>query len=180
MTYPDWLSEVHRLLAIMRPDVQASALDPNASFAAWKGGLPPNIYVQNAVSFKGHVSLSMGGHASRNTYSLHDQDELERRFQRFHFGAFAIPYVWGPLHNKDILFWTLPLCFIAFVGWIFTIGLSVWAGVNGYRWAWESGRFKSLKEMDDTEGAWISWGIVWFIITFVIGFTVGFYATYRQ
>jgi hypothetical protein len=104
---------------------------------------------------------------------------LESRFQRFHFGAFALWWVWGPLHKKDVLFWALPLGFIPFVGWIASLGLGLWAGVNGYRWAWESGRFSSLYEFDETERAWNYWGAAWFAVTFMIGFAVGFSATYR-
>ncbi len=177
MTYPEWLEELRRLLRLVRPDIEPSSLDPNPCYAAWKGGLPPSTYAQSAMPLlpaaKGQFASPPGslGFITRDMCSVQDQAQLERRFRQFHFGAFAIPWAWGPLHNKDILFWTLPICFLLpCFGWIASIGIGVWAGVNGYRWAWESGRFSSPHELDETESAWIYWGVAYFLITFAIVF----------
>ncbi len=50
MSYSEWLDEVRRLVAVLRPGFSPQLLNPNQCFAAWKSGTSPNDFVQNGAA----------------------------------------------------------------------------------------------------------------------------------
>jgi len=46
-------------------------------------------------------------------------------------------------------------------------GVSIWIGVNGYKWAWESGRFRTPEECRKCQAIWGWWGLA-IVVAFCI------------
>ncbi|MBS1717483.1 MAG: hypothetical protein JSS72_07105 [Armatimonadetes bacterium] len=84
--------------------------------------------------------------------------------KRFNWGAFTFPYLWGPFHNQpNLLLWFILSFCLSGPG---TLILCFWAGVSGNKWAWESGRFSTVEEMQECQKHWNVWGIS--VLSFVM------------
>ena len=83
--------------------------------------------------------------------------------KKFNWGAFMLNWIWGLNHKKPIM-----LLFLV-VGCIPVVGLlvGIWFGTKGNEWAWESGRFSTVAEMEACEKVWATWGIVIFALDMV-------------
>ncbi|MBS1717484.1 MAG: hypothetical protein JSS72_07110 [Armatimonadetes bacterium] len=90
----------------------------------------------------------------------------DRLARKFSWGAFGLHWIWGLNHKKPILLAIIPVSCIPFGGLI----MAIWAGKNGYQWAWESGRFSSVQHLEECEKIWDTWGIVIFVVSIVLCF----------
>ena len=87
----------------------------------------------------------------------------------FNWGAFFLTWIWGLNHKKPILLLVLVVGFVPFVGGRIHLGLAIWIGSMGNRWAWESGRFRTLDDMRATERVWTAWGVGILIAGLIVG-----------
>jgi len=70
----------------------------------------------------------------------------------WNWGAFVFTWIWG-LNHKAYL--TL-LSMIPYVGF----AVAIYCGIKGNQWAWESGRFNSIQELEDCQAVWRTWAFV--------------------
>lgn len=87
--------------------------------------------------------------------------------KKFNWGAFLLCWIWGLNHKKPILVLALVGGFIPIVGIFVQLGLGIWAGMNGNQWAWDSGRFTSVDDMEACEVIWAKWGVGMLIFSLV-------------
>lgn len=87
----------------------------------------------------------------------------------FNFGAFWFTWVWGLNHKKPITLVALVLGIIPYIGSLAAIGFAIWVGLNGNRWAWESGRFTSVQDCLNCQRIWRNWAIAFLAVTCVAG-----------
>ena len=83
--------------------------------------------------------------------------------KRFNWGAFFFSWIWGLNHKQPILLVGLVCGCIPYLGIIAVLGIQIWAGINGNKWAWDSGRFGSLTEMEECQLIWAKWALGLFI-----------------
>ena len=72
-SYPEWLEEVRGFLALSRPDIAASDLDPNASYRAWQRGATSAEFISGDISLKDRPKVADNPAAT----SL-SQDEIDQ------------------------------------------------------------------------------------------------------
>lgn len=84
----------------------------------------------------------------------------------WNWGAFVFNWIWG-LNHKAYL--TL-LAFIPYVGF----AVAIWSGIQGNKWAWESGRFATVEEMRACQAVWRTWAIAWLVLGVLIGLAAVF------
>lgn len=87
------------------------------------------------------------------------------QFPKWNWGAFFFSWIWGLNHKKPI---TL-LALVPYVG----IVMSIYCGIIGYQWAWESGRFATPEECRKCQAVWGWWGAGLAAIGCVMGFLAG-------
>ncbi|HEY3267030.1 MAG TPA: RING finger protein [Armatimonadota bacterium] len=83
----------------------------------------------------------------------------------WNWGAFMFSWIWGLNHRA---YWTL-LALVPYIGLV----VAIVSGVMGNRWAWESGRFSSVQEMQATQNVWRTWAIVFFALSLLFGGLIG-------
>lgn len=116
-------------------------------------------------------------------------------FPKFNWGAFLLNWIWGLNHKKPITLVVLGVYILTqavavagggfrgattgasvaggafgFILNIVSLGLCIWIGINGYQWAWESGRFSSYEECRKCQAIWGWWGLGIIILTCVCAF----------
>ena len=93
-------------------------------------------------------------------------------FRKFNWGAFLLTWIWGLNHKQPI---TLVLLAIDIGSRAFSrnssygvfglllslasLAIRIWIGTQGYRWAWESGRFNSVDDCKKCQAIWGWWGL---------------------
>lgn len=87
------------------------------------------------------------------------------RFPKWNWGAFFFSWIWGLNHKKPIAL----LALVPYVGFI----MSIYCGIVGYQWAWESGRFSTPEECRKCQAVWGWWGAGFAVIGCVMGFLAG-------
>jgi len=125
---------------------------------------------------------------------------------KFNWGAFLLTWIWGLNHKAYITLISLGLGVISFgIGWaarpdmsamragasqagspgmsalniimsIVSLGLSIFYGVKGYEWAWQSGRFATPEECRKCQATWGWWGlgvilfccVCWIVLIFTV------------
>jgi hypothetical protein len=89
----------------------------------------------------------------------------------FNWGAFYFGWIWGLNHRKPILLLMLPISivlgFIPILGVLISLGIQIWVGFQGNQWAWDSGRFNTIAQMEECENVWKKWAIAMFALSIV-------------
>ena len=134
-----------RIAAANVPGIFPPSAPPYTSPPPTFGTTPPNFGGQPFVS---GIDAAASAHAA--PYSV-----PEAQLGGWNWGAFVFTWIWG-LNHKAYL--TL-LAFVPYVGF----AVAIWAGIKGNQWAWESGRFGSIEEMQVCQAVWRTWGIAWLI-----------------
>lgn len=79
--------------------------------------------------------------------------------KRFNWGAFFFSWIWGLNHKQPILLLALLFGCIPYLGVIAVLGMQIWAGLNGNQWAWQSGRFSTVDDMENCQVIWAKWAL---------------------
>lgn len=92
--------------------------------------------------------------------------EIEKKFN---WGAFCLSWIWGLNHKAYLTLISLALGVVNIglsFGRVSTnplgivgIGLAIWYGRMGNKWAWESGRFATVEDMLACQSIWAKWGL---------------------
>lgn len=87
---------------------------------------------------------------------------------KFNWGAFFFNWIWGICYKKWIMLLIIPAYVIPFVGALIGLGLQIWFGINGNKWAWQSKRYRSIQEFHEIHKKWAIAGIILIAINIVI------------
>ena len=116
---------------------------------------------------------------TNNSGAGKDSPVLDIVADRFNWGAFFFSWIWG-LFNKTyipfILFIIPLLVFIPIIN-IFTgiiqLGLCIWFGINGNKWAWQNKRWNSIEHFHAVQKKWAIASILYLVVCFVLGLIIG-------
>lgn len=91
--------------------------------------------------------------------------------KKFSWGAFLLNWIWG-LGNKTfitlIIFPISLAAYIPFVGWLVTLGCSIWFGIKGNEWAWQNKRWESIEHFHAVQKKWAMWGVILFVLQMIL------------
>ncbi len=97
---------------------------------------------------------------------------------KFNWGAFLLSWIWGIFHQKWITLTMLAtpilcgiLSIIPLVGLLtpfIPLGLGIWFGIEGNKWAWESKDWASVEQFNEYEKKWAFWGVVVAVVATVL------------
>lgn len=79
---------------------------------------------------------------------------------KFNWGAFFLNWIWGIYHKSYLTLIMIPASFIPYIGSMITLGLSIWFGVEGNKWAWQNRRWESIEQFHAVQKKWAIAGIV--------------------
>ena len=101
-----------------------------------------------------------------NTLDEH-KNNFPPELDKFNWGAFLLNWIWGVMHKKYITLLIFPASIIPFIG---PLVMSIWFGIAGNKWAWESKNWNSVEEFNESQTLWVR---LWFVL-FIVGiiFTV--------
>ncbi len=91
-----------------------------------------------------------------------DEDNIPQELKHFNWGAFLMNWIWGIMHKKYITLLYFPACIIPVIG---PIAISIWFGLAGNKWAWESKTWESIEQFNESQQNWVR---IW-IILFILG-----------
>ena len=83
---------------------------------------------------------------------------------KFNWGAFFFTWIWGICYKKWITLIIIPCSFIPLV----PLGLCIWFGIQGNKWAWQSKRYRSIQEFHEIHKKWAIAGLSLFIAGIVV------------
>ncbi len=84
--------------------------------------------------------------------------------RKFNWGAFLFNWIWGIKYKKLVLLLVPVFCFIPF-GFLVSIAISFYAGVNGNQWAWEEIQYKDEEDFHHAQKSWVK---TWFILAAIL------------
>lgn len=87
-----------------------------------------------------------------------DDDNFPEELKRFNWGAFLFNWIWGVMHKKYITLLYFVACLIPVIG---TLGISLWFGFAGNKWAWQSKNWESIEQFNEVQKNWVK---LWFIL----------------
>ena len=86
---------------------------------------------------------------------------------KFNWGAFFFSWIWGICYKKWIMLLVIVAYMIPFVGALIGLGLQIWFGINGNKWAWQSKRYRSIQEFHEIHKKWATAGVILMIINLI-------------
>jgi hypothetical protein len=84
-------------------------------------------------------------------------------------------WIWGIMHKKYITLLYFPACIIPIFG---PLLISIWFGNKGNEWAWQSGKWDSIEEFNESQHMWVRLWLVLFIFSTIIGLKIFFVLAY--
>ncbi len=94
-------------------------------------------------------------------------EQLPEELKCFNWGAFLLNWVWGIMHKKYITLLILLSTIIPVIG---PLAMSIWFGLKGNEWAWNSREWNSIKQFNEAQQNWVR---IWFIL-FIFGTIITF------
>ena len=73
---------------------------------------------------------------------------------RFNWGACLLSWIWGIGNKTYITLLVFVAALIPFIGIFAVIGMQVWFGLKGNRWAWQNKRFQSIEHCHHNQKIW--------------------------
>lgn len=140
-----------RVAAANLPDVLAPTSPPYVSPPPTFGATPN--FGGSQQSYAGGQPFVSGIDAAASAHAA-PYAVPESQLGGWNWGAFVFTWIWG-LNHKAYL--TL-LAFVPYVGF----AVAIWSGIKGNQWAWDSGRFRTVEEMQACQAVWRTWAIAWF------------------
>lgn len=106
-----------------------------------------------------------------------DEDNFPQELKHFNWGAFLLNWIWGIMHKKYITLLYFPACIIPVIG---PLAISIWFGIMGNKWAWNSQTWESTEQFNEVQKSWVRWwiilaifGLILAIKTFIILAIIG-------
>lgn len=100
-----------------------------------------------------------------------DSPVLDIVAKRFNWGAFFFSWLWG-LGNRSyitlIIFPIAILDIVPILGTIVLLGILIWFGINGNKWAWQNKKWKSIEEFHKVQKIWAISGCILICIFFIL------------
>ncbi len=94
-----------------------------------------------------------------------DEETLPDDLKHFNWGAFLLNWIWGIMHGKYITLVYFPACLVPVIG---PLAVSIWFGLVGNKWAWNSKNWSSIEDFNQTQRNWVK---IWLIL-FVLGLII--------
>ncbi|MCM1339451.1 MAG: hypothetical protein NC191_07255 [Muribaculaceae bacterium] len=94
-----------------------------------------------------------------------NSNELPSGLKHFNWGAFLLNWIWGIMHGKYITLVYFPACIIPVIG---PLAVSIWFGIMGNKWAWESKTWVSVEEFNTIQRNWVKLWVILSILGVVI------------
>lgn len=94
---------------------------------------------------------------------------------KFNWGAFLLTWIWGLKHKSFITLIIFPVAIfsgIPVIGFLLSLGVLIWFGINGNKWAWQNNQFESVEKFHELQKKWAVAGLVVFCIFSVLIFTL--------
>jgi hypothetical protein len=86
-----------------------------------------------------------------------NEEDFPIELKKFNWGAFLFNWIWGVMHKKYVTLWYFVACLIPVIG---PIGISIWFGLSGNKWAWQSRDWASVEEFNQVQKNWVR---AWFV-----------------
>lgn len=94
---------------------------------------------------------------------------MDMQLKKFNWGAFLLNWIWGIFHGKYITLLYFPACLIPIIG---PFAVSIWFGIVGNRWAWESKSWESVEQFNTCQKIWVKLWFVLFVLSIIISVKV--------
>ena len=98
-------------------------------------------------------------------------DIFPEELKKFNWGAFLLNWIWGLMHKQYLTLLYFLACFIPVIG---PLAISIWFGIAGNKWAWESKEWNSIEEFNNSQRCWVRLWFVLMILASIITFKVIF------
>ena len=90
------------------------------------------------------------------------EDKFPPELNKFNWGAFLLNWIWGIMHRKYVTLLYFVACIFPIIG---PLAISIWFGVMGNRWAWNSQKWESIEHFNSYQQKYVK---IWFIL-FILG-----------
>ncbi len=122
---------------------------------------------QNAVEYK----YNMDKLREENKYRVQGS-AFPKQVNKFNWGACILAPIWGLFNNSPIACLIIPIGFIPYLGWLFSIIFSVYCGIKGNEWAWQNKQWQSMEHFHSVQRNWAIAGVVFeAILMFAVIYT---------
>ncbi|MCD4694035.1 ribonuclease G [bacterium] len=78
---------------------------------------------------------------------------IPKEIEKWNWGAFLLSFFWGIRHKQ----WILSILFLIP---ILNIFIAFLFGFKGNKWAWQSCKWESVKQFQESQSKWIFWGLI--------------------
>ena len=116
-------------------------------------------------------TVAMNTDLTNNSGQGSNSPVLDIVSKKFNWGAFMLNWIWG-LGNKTfitlIIFPVSLAAYIPFVGWLITLGCSIWFGIKGNEWAWQNKRWQSIEHFHSVQKKWAIGGVIAFFVQILL------------
>ncbi len=86
-----------------------------------------------------------------------EEDDMPEELNHFNWGAFLFNWIWGIMHGKYITLLYFPACLVPVIG---SIAISIWFGIAGNKWAWQSRTWESIEQFNDIQKIYVKLWII--------------------
>ena len=100
---------------------------------------------------------------------ISEENELPQELKHFNLGAFLFNWIWGIMHKKYITLLYFVACLIPVIG---PIGISVWFGVVGNKWAWQSKNWDSIEQFNETQRNWVKLWLILAVVSVILAIKI--------
>lgn len=98
-----------------------------------------------------------------------DAENLPDELKHFNWGAFLFNWIWGIWHKKYITLVYFPACLIPVIG---PLAVSIWFGLAGNRWGWNSKNWESVEQFNESQQNWVRLWLILAITGIIISFKI--------
>ncbi len=98
-----------------------------------------------------------------------NEENFPSELKKFNWGAFLLNWIWGIMHKKYITLLYFVACIIPVIG---PLAISIWFGIAGNKWAWNSKNWASVEEFNDVQRNWVKLWIILAVVSLIIGIKV--------
>ena len=93
---------------------------------------------------------------------------MPKELEKYNWGAFFMAWIWGLCNGMptNIIVITIVLCILSYVPIIdfvaapFALGLLIWNGTQGNKWAWAHNNRGSVEKFNEYQKKWVFWPLI--------------------
>ena len=74
---------------------------------------------------------------------INNFEDIEKLERKFNWGAFLLGWIWGLFNKSYVTLVQMPVALIPYWGWWLNLGLAVFFGIRGNKWALSKKQFAS-------------------------------------